>query len=94
VSDGQVSRNQGNDLIIIQESNLRAYSACCVCPNCGKFGFSNSVQKYNWKNTLFCLVMPCFWFCHQINNKKDLNCYDAQHNCVGCNHQLADYSAC
>ncbi len=95
MSDGIVTSNQGGDMSkIYQETNLRAYSACSICPNCGKTGFTKAEQKWNILNFVFCCCLGPCWACHQLYKKKDLNCYDAQHNCAGCNHPLASYSAC
>ena len=95
MSDGTVAKNQvGDESKSIQEMNLRAYSACAVCPNCGKVGFSKSEQKPNVLNAVFCCCLGGCWGCHQLLKKKDLNCYDAEHHCAGCNHLLASYKAC
>ncbi len=92
-NDGITIKNTGDESKSIQELNLRAYSACAVCPNCGKVGFSKSEQKINVLNMVFCCCGGC-WGCHQILKKKSLNCYDADHHCAGCNHLLASYKAC
>lgn len=94
MSDGQVTRNQGDEAKIIQEMNLRSYSQCINCPTCGKIGYTKSESQCNALNLIFAICLGQCWFCHQILKKKDLNCYDAEHRCVSCNTVVANYTAC
>lgn len=94
MSDGRVNNNQGDESKAIQQLSLKAYSACMVCPNCGKIGFSRSEQKCNMLNILFCCCFPNCWYCYQVHSHKDLNCYDAEHKCTSCNTTVANYTAC
>lgn len=94
MADLRVNFNQGDEAVRIQQENLRSNAACAVCPRCGKVGYTRAEQKCNVASIVFfCCLSEC-WFCYQILQKKDLNCYDATHTCTNCNTMIANYNAC
>lgn len=69
---------------------LRSYPVFTDC--CG--GAPTSVQtSCNVLNVLCCLCCEPCWFLHKAIKTKDINCYDAQHNCTKCGKDKGTYTA-
>jgi hypothetical protein len=77
-----------------QKRNLRSYSNYVTCSNCGKVGYSLVEQKCNIANCIFGVLCYPAWVVYNICKKKDLNCYNAKHDCIHCGVNLAEYNVC
>jgi hypothetical protein len=90
-----------NQLYVPQEqlaevqSVLKSGSVFVVCPYCKTPGPSVPKQTISCSNLACCLCFGLLgWISLQAIYKKDINCYDAVHNCKACGNKIGEYKAC
>ena len=92
-------RNQTNNLPDYELRNmqisLKSNAKFIACSNCKYQSLSRADKQCSTKNVLCCVFFgPLPWLIFQAARNKDINCYDANHYCIRCNVNLANYKAC
>ena len=82
-------------VIYIDTSKYNTSPCPTICPFC-KNKINTEVKKsFNWFSFVFCLWAGiCCWVGLQYCRNKEINCYDAEHNCPVCHNKLGNYSSC
>ena len=82
-------------VIYIDSSKFNTLPCPTTCPFCKKQINTEVKKSFNWFSCVFCLWAGlCCWVGLQYCRNKEINCYDAEHNCPICHNKIGDYSSC
>jgi len=77
------------------KSVLKSVPVFVVCPYCKEQGLTVPKRSINCVNLSCCICFGVFsWVLLQAVNKKDMNCYNAEHYCKKCGNKVGDYATC
>jgi len=78
------------------EASLRAYPQFVPCSDskCEGGAPTKVTNKYNMISLVTCICCAQCWMLYRFLKKKDINCYDATHECRSCGKHLYDYKSC
>lgn len=83
----------------VEKNNLRmslkSNAQFVTCPYCKHQSVTRADQTCSAGSVLCCVAFGgMMWLLFQALRKKDINCYDAEHFCIRCGNNLANYKAC
>mmetsp|Transcript_15506 Transcript_15506/g.16094 ORF Transcript_15506/g.16094 Transcript_15506/m.16094 type:complete len:121 (+) Transcript_15506:16-378(+) len=91
--EDRISNDQDfQDQIVNLGRALKSDPKFVCCPYCQKQGITKVEQNCSVLTGALCIVgLGFIWLGVQCCRKKDYNCRDADHFCVGCGNKLASY---